>query len=139
MNKKLEVNEEQLDYLDTISMIFNICLINFNKTIILQEGPLDSFLIRNSIANTGANKDLPIDIPVLYLYDSDETGNNQAIKHLSNGDSVFLWSKFLKDLGAPYRKKWDINDIVIWAQHNNKKIPNYLNYFSSDPLDMIDL
>ena len=139
MKKPLEVNDEQKEFLDTLSMIFNICLLNFNKTVILQEGPMDSFLIPNSIANTGANKELPIDIQVFYLYDSDETGNNQSIKHLSNGNSIFLWSKFLQDLGAPYRKKWDINDIFLWAKQNNKKIPNIMFYFSSDALDMIDL
>lgn len=139
MNKSLDVDEQKKQYLDTLSMIFNICLININLPVILQEGPMDSFLIKNSIANTGANKELPIDIPVLYLYDYDETGIKKTIEHINKNDAVFLWGKYLRHINAPSRKKWDINDIFIWANKNNVKLPSVLQYFSSDSLDIIDI
>ena len=139
MNKHLEVNDEQLNFLDTLSMIFNICLISFNNPVTLFEGPMDSFLFKNSIANTGANKELPIEISIRFFYDSDETGKKRALEHLERQDEVFLWEKFLKEIEAPFRKKWDWNDILIWAKEEGIKLPLIDNYFSSDPLDIIDI
>jgi len=139
MKKPFEVNEEQKEFLDTLSMIFNICLLNFNKPVSLFEGPMDAFLFKNSIANTGANKELPIEIPVRYWYDSDETGKRKALQHLEKGDEVFLWDKFIRDIGMPYRIKYDWNDVLIWSKQNDIKIPLVDNFFSSDPLDIIDI
>jgi len=131
--------EEVPEEVDIISQIFGILQINLSLPIILLEGPFDSFLINNSIANAGANKQFNIELPVKYLYDKDKTGVKKSIEHINKGDDVFLWEKFLNNLDAPYRKKWDINDIFVWAKNNNKKIPNILNYFSKDPLDIIDI
>jgi hypothetical protein len=135
LGKTEKVPEE----IDSLSQLFGICFLDFNRSIILLEGPLDSFLIRNSIANGGANKNLPIDIPVKYLYDKDPTGIKKSIQHINNGEDVFLWEKFLRDINAPYRKKWDITDIYIWAKENNIRLPNILNYFSKEPLDIVDI
>ena len=139
MNKKLDVNEEQLDYLDTLSMIFNICLLNFNKKITLFEGPMDSFLYKNSIANTGANKSLPIDIPVQYFFDDDQTGRKRSLEHIDKNESVFLWDKFKRENGLPFRNKFDLNDVLIWSKENNINLPSLDLYFSNDPLDSIDI
>jgi len=139
MNKPIDVNDEQLDFLDTLSMIFNICLITFNNPVTLFEGAMDSFLFKNSIANTGANKELPIEIPIRYFYDNDETGKKRALEHLERQDEVFLWDKFLRDINAPYRPKWDWNDIIIYAKKESINFPLIDNYFSSDPLDIIDI
>ena len=139
MKKPLNLTEEQINYLDTLSFIFNVCLIDFSKKITLFEGPMDAFLYKNSIANTGANKELPIEIPIRFFYDSDETGKKRALEHLERQDEVFLWEKFLKEIEAPFRKKWDWNDILIWAKEEGIKLPLIDNYFSSDPLDIIDI
>jgi hypothetical protein len=125
--------------IDMLSQLFNICLVNYSKPITLFEGPLDSFLFKNSIANAGANKSFPIDIPIKYLYDKDKTGVKKSIEHINNGDEVFLWEKYLKDSNAPYKEKWDVTDIMIWAKENNVKLPNILNYFSNDSMDIIDI
>ena len=139
MGKALDANEEQIDYLDTLSMLFNICLINFNKPITLFEGPMDAFLFKNSIANTGANKELPIDIPIRYWYDNDATGRKKSFQHIEQGQEVFLWDRFIKDIGMPYRNKYDWNDAVIWMKQNNIQSPLIDTYFSGDPLDAIDI
>jgi predicted RNA-binding Zn-ribbon protein involved in translation (DUF1610 family) len=139
MKKPLEISPEQLDYLNSLSMMFNICLVNFKRPVTLFEGPLDSFLYKNSIANTGANKELNIDVPVQYWYDSDETGTNKSIEKLNNNETVFLWSKLVTDLQMPYRKKWDLNDALIWIRKNNINVPKFNDYFSNDPLDIIDI
>lgn len=139
LDKELICDDEEINYLDTISMIFNICLINFAKPVTLFEGPMDAFLFKNSIANTGANKEIPIDIPLRYFYDSDETGRKKSFQHLNTNEEVFLWEKLKYDINFPYRKKWDLNDILIYLKTNNINVPLFDNYFSSDPLDAIDI
>ena len=44
----LHIEKDIPDDIDTLSMLFNVFLINFNKPIIVLEGPLDSFLVKNS-------------------------------------------------------------------------------------------
>lgn len=134
MNKKKVPDE-----IDLISQMFGILHLNFNLPITIFEGPFDSFLFKNSIANAGANKSFPIDIPVRYFFDRDQTGINQSIKKINLGFDVFLWGKLLKDINAPFRKKWDLTDIKIWALKNQKKLPLFDLYFSNDPLDIIDI
>ena len=127
------------DYIDTLSMLFNICLVDFNKQVVIFEGPMDSFLHNNSIANTGANKTMPIDVPVKYWYDYDKTGIKKSIEYIEKNQYVFLWSKFIQDFELPNRQKWDLNDFVIYAHNNNMKMPNFTKYFSNDPLDALDI
>lgn len=131
--------EDDWNYLDTISMLFNICNLNFARPVVVFEGPMDSFLYHNSIAITGANKGLPVDIPVKYMFDYDKTGVKESINHLGRGESVFLWSKFIQDYSMPYREKWDWNDVIIYFRNNGIKIPNVNKYFSDDPMDIIDI
>lgn len=125
--------------IDVISQIFNICLINFSKPITLFEGPLDSFLFKNSISNTGIHKKFPIELPIRIFFDYDKDGISKTIEKINEGYEVFLWEKFLKDIHAPKQPKWDWNDILIWAKKNNIKITNIDSYFSNDPLDIIDI
>jgi predicted RNA-binding Zn-ribbon protein involved in translation (DUF1610 family) len=130
-----EVPEE----IDMLSQLFNICLIDYSKHVTLFEGPLDSFLFKNSIANAGIHKHFPLDINVRFFYDSDKTGIEKSIEKINEEQEVFLWQKFLNDINAPHRNKWDINDIYIWAKENNIKLPSFENYFSNNPLDIIDI
>lgn len=139
MKKSMGVDDNKKNYLDALSMIFNICLIDFSKNITLFEGPMDSFLYKNSIANTGANKEMPIELPVQYLYDYDKTGREKSLIHLNKNQKVFLWEKFINDFNLPYRNKWDWNDVIIWFKKNKLKLPFMDNYFSDDPLDAIDI
>ena len=135
----LEKTEEIPDDINTMSIIFKILEININLAITLFEGPLDAFLFKNSVANTGANKSFPIDIPLRYFYDYDATGIKKSIEHIQQGESVFLWEKFRKDYDLPYRKKWDLTDAMVYFKKNNIRTPHFENYFSNDPLDIIDI
>ena len=139
MGKKLNIEESKINYIDDISTIFNICLLNFNLPISLFEGPMDAFLFKNSIANAGANKTLPIDIPIRYFYDYDATGIKRSLEHINQNEEVFLWTKLINDLELPERKKWDLNDLYVYTKQNNITIPILTNYFSSDPLDALDI
>lgn len=140
LKRELNVDDNEKEYLDTISMVFNICLVDFNRTITMFEGPMDAFLYKNAIANTGANKELPIDIPVKFFFDDDDTGRKNAIEEIEKGHDVFLWDKYKNNIeNLPYRVKWDWNDIMKWSNETNTKIPRADMYFSSDPLDIIDI
>jgi len=127
------------DEIDMISQMFGIFQLDYNLPITIFEGPFDSFLFKNSIANAGANKNFPIDIPVRYWYDDDKTGRDKSLITIERGDSIFLWDKFKRDVGLPFRKKWDLNDVMIWAKVNRKRLPSFEQYFSNDPLDSIDI
>jgi len=127
------------DYLNTISQLFNILRIKFNLPITLFEGPLDAFLFKNSIGNAGVHKAFPFELPIRYWFDDDESGRKKAIQKIENKESVFLWEKFKKDYNIPYKKKWDLNDILIYGKKNNIKFINFDIYFSNNPLDIIDI
>lgn len=136
MNKN---SKEIPDEINTISQLFNICLVDYSKSITLFEGPMDSFLFKNSIANAGANKAFPFDLKIRYFYDDDENGRKKSLEKINDGNEIFLWSKIKNDLQLPNRKKWDINDLFIWSKDNNIKIPYLENYFSKDKFDAIDI
>jgi hypothetical protein len=125
--------------IDSLSEIFNICLIGFNKSVTCFEGPLDSFLFSNAISNTGANKSIPFDIELKFFFDDDITGRKHTFEEINKGNSVFLWGKIKKEYGLPPRKKFDLNDLMIWMKQNNINVPNLDHYFSDDPLDAIDI
>jgi len=135
----MRLNIEVPDEVNVISQLYKIFEIDFSKPLILLEGPLDCFLFPNAIANAGANKKFPFDIPIWYFYDDDKTGMSKAIEKLNEGQHVFLWSKFKYDLNLPNRNKWDLNDVIIYLNQNNIRMPYFINYFSNDKMDTIDI
>jgi len=148
-NKYITINASKLhelmglepvpEEINVISQLFGIFQINFNKPITLFEGPLDSFLFKNSVANCGLHKEFPLDLNIRYFFDDDNDGRKKSIKLINEGNSVFLWDKFKKYLELPFRKKWDLNDVLIYMKRNNISTPIFDNYFSNDSLDLIDL
>lgn len=139
MRKPKIEDEKLIDELDTLSQIFNILTVNYSKKITLFEGPLDCFLFKNSIANTGIHKSFPIEINLRYWYDDDEIGRKKSIEKINDKYEVFLWSKLKRDYNLPYRKKWDLNDLLIYFKNNNIKVPNFNLYFSDNQFDIIDI
>ena len=132
-------SEEIPDEINMLSQLFNICLIDYSKSVTLFEGPLDSFLFKNSIANAGANKNFPFDLNIRYFYDSDTNGKKKSLEKIDNEKEVFLWEKLKRDLELPDRPKWDLNDLMIYLRNNNVKTPYFENYFSKNKLDAIDI
>lgn len=128
------------EYINNLSMVFNIFNVNIYKPILVTEGPFDAFLLPNCIATAGANKNLGVELPFWYVYDSDKTGLEHALQALKKGYNVFMWKKLKNELGLPYRNKWDINDVIIWMRDNNRmeKI-NWGTYFTANPLDGLNL
>ena len=125
--------------IENMSMIFNILLIDYNKQITVLEGPMDSFLVSNSVALCGAGHNMPFDMKFRYLFDDDETGRKHSIEKLSEGYEVFMWERLKKDLNLPQREKWDINDVILWCNDNKIQLPNLSKYFSNDQFDLLDI
>ena len=143
----LQDNIEVPETVNSLSTVFNIFNINVYHPVLVAEGPFDAFLLPNCIAMSGANKSIGVELPFWYVFDSDKTGNEHAIKKLEAGYNVFMWEKFKKDIGLPeqnpYSKnknKWDINDVIKWCRDNNYTEKIYwAKYFSNDMLDGLDI
>lgn len=135
----LKDQEEELDEIDEISTIFGILTIDMTHPITIFEGPLDSFLYKNSVATCSTNIDFPIDISSLrYFYDYDKAGRDAAIQKMGEGKPVFLWKKFFKEahINEPTNKKMDLTDLVVLAKGKRISLPRLSNFFSNDKYDL---
>lgn len=131
---------EKASELDSVSCVFGFSTLNLDQNVTIFEGPFDSFLYRNSVGLCSLNNKFPFDISnKRYFLDGDKSGREKAQKLLGDGESVFLWKKFLDENGFPDREKWDLNDIVIYAHQNGMKIKSLDGYFSNSVWDMIYL
>lgn len=128
------------EHIENLSTIFNIFNINLYSPIMVTEGPFDAFLLPNCIATSGANKNFGVNLPFWYLYDSDKTGTEHALKMLKKGYKVFMWKKLKQNLNLPYKNKWDITDVFKWIRDNNYtgKI-QWSEYFTSSQLDGLNI
>ena len=123
--------------LDDISTAFGILEMDLTKPVTIFEGPLDSFLYKNSIATCSSNIDSPIQLSTLrYMYDYDKAGREASLEKLSVGKSVFLWKKLFYDTGIDEPvKKMDLTDLIVLAKRKNIQFPKLSNYFSNDKYD----
>jgi hypothetical protein len=123
--------------LDDISSAFGILEMDLTKPVTVFEGPLDSFLYKNSIATCSSNIDSPIQLSTLrYMYDFDKAGREAALEKLNHGKMVFLWKKLFHDTGIEEPvKKMDLTDLVVLAKRKNIKFPRLSDYFSNDKYD----
>lgn len=146
--------EEKLDELEAISYnklshLFNILNVDFNQTVNVFEGYLDSLFFPNSISLIGINTRTDIieneNIDMRFIFDNDGPGIRKSKKMLDQGKCVFLWRKMIDDLSkGDYKLKKaledikDMNQLVIF--YDNPNIYYDLNleqYFSIDKFDMI--
>ena len=125
------------DDINELSMIFNILLVDYSNYVTVTEGPMDSFLIKNSIALCGAGKKVEFPFMTRYLFDDDKPGREHAIEKIKEGYRVLMWENFKKDLGIKSGKKLDMNDVIMWCYDNNKVCPKIDDYFSENELDLI--
>jgi hypothetical protein len=129
---------EEVYELDDISTSFGILKVDFSQPITVFEGPLDSFLYKNSVATCSSNIDIPISVGnVRYLYDYDKAGTYAAIQRANEGKSVFLWKKLLEDMKIETPiNKLDLTDFLVYCKRKNLNIPLLSNYFSKDKYDI---
>jgi hypothetical protein len=128
---------EEVLALDDISTAFGILEMDITKPVTVFEGPLDSFLYRNSLATCSSNIDAPIELSTLrYFYDYDKAGREAALEKLNSGKSVFLWRKFFHDTGIDEPvKKMDLTDLLVLVKRKNLQIPRLSQFFSTSKYD----
>ena len=131
---------EKASELDAISCVFGFSSLDLDSMITIFEGPFDSYLYKNSVGLCSINNKFPFDVTnKRYFLDGDASGKEKAQKLLIDGECIFLWKKFLGENGLPDRKKWDLNDVVIYAKEKGIKIRNLEEYWSTSVWDLIDL
>lgn len=145
LSKIYEIMEREVtpevSEIDEISTIFGLLEVNISQPITVFEGPLDSFLIKNSVATCSTNVEVPIEFSTLrYMYDYDKAGKTAALSKAQLGKPVFLWRKLLSSLSIldPI-KKMDLTDLLVYCKRKNLPFPRLGDYFSKDRYDIYDL
>ena len=90
--------------------IFGLNTLDYEKTIYICEGPLDSLLLENAIAMAGADLSGINDLVGNVVYLLDNEPRNRAIvdrmgKLIDNGETIVIWPTNIKEK--------DINDMVL--------------------------
>ncbi len=134
-----------------LSYFFNILNINFERTITIFEGYLDSLFYPNSIGVVGVNTDVKFlennNLDLQYFFDNDKAGFDKSVEKLKNGGRVLLWKKLFEDIVVKKRDKEphellyriskvkDLNKLAELIPNINKKLDLSL-YFSKDLYDL---
>lgn len=151
-----DMNQEVMHEVDSLNNYFNVLNVDFTKEVIVTEGQIDSLFITNCIATTGVSKSKLLLENLLtkknakIFFDNDLAGKRQSIELIKKGYSVFLWSKFISDLGKSYPEHRlkikmikDINDaystLAFIDERTDIEKFNTLvrKYFSDSELDII--
>jgi hypothetical protein len=145
LDKNLEADEEEIVKMNTLSLYFGIFYTDFSRTTTIFEGPIDSFLITNSIAITGSDKptDMFDDIStVRYLFDNDNAGRRTMEQKLRKKKRVFMWNKLVKDFKiqpriANMKSVKDLNELIEYCWITKNEAVKHLDkYYTDNPLDI---
>jgi hypothetical protein len=143
MYKSLKINydENLMKRLDPISTTFGCLSIDLNLPITVFEGPLDSFLMPNSIALSSLQRKPPfLTKETRFMFDYDKPGIEKSLSYLKEGLTVFMWSKFFSEnIGLEQfldKSKVDFSDVVIYSKKLNKKF-DYNKYFTNNYLNAL--
>ena len=104
--------------------VFGLDRVDFNKTIYITEGPIDSFYIDNAIAMAGADVDWDLlsDKEVVFVYDN-EKRNKEIVsrmeKAINKGYEIVIWPENLQEK--------DLNDMFI-AGHDVQSLVEFNTY-----------
>ena len=141
MNMTLE--DEDLAILNQTSMTFNIINVDLFDKLYVFEGGIDAMFLKNSvgISGVGRNFDLVENLPeTRYFFDNDLAGFKKTKEKLQEGKKVFMWKKFLDDIGIDKKIK-DFNDLIVYMVKNKIKYDfnEIENYFTDNELDLLDI
>ncbi len=129
----MTLDDEVAKRLDPLSTSFGCLTVNLNERITIFEGPLDSFLMRNSIALCSLNRKPPfMTQDMRFLFDYDNVAREKSREYLKSGMTVFMWKKFLEDNIPEWliKSKVDFTDVNIYAMNHNLKF-DYDSYFTN--------
>ena len=123
--------------------VYNIYNIDKTKPVIAVEGVIDSLMVENSISILGLTINDTVQktlkkLDTYYIMDSDDAGQKKTRQLIKKGETVFIWSKFLKDKLLTERDKWDMNDVYLKLKRNQPFTFNELEpYFSNSYYDSV--
>lgn len=149
---------EAISY-NKLSHFYNILNINFEDTVTIFEGFLDSLFYPNSIGLIGTNSgddllnfliDSGDELDLQFFYDYDATGVWKSTQLLKKGYKVFLWKLLFKKLIDKSKDKYkskqmlngitDLNELAKRAKNPNVyKSLKLENFFSNDEFDLLYL
>jgi len=142
---------EAISY-NKLSAIFNIMNVDFERTVYVFEGYLDSLFFPNSLALVGLDTDISIfadeNVDIKFVLDNDAAGLKKAKKMIDDKYSVFLWKKLINHLSKGKSIKYkqallenkDINKLVqFYGNPNLYHDFNLDKFFAIDQFDLIDL
>ena len=132
-----------MEKVNSLSIYFNVMIVDLSKTFTIFEGPTDALLYpNNSLALSGINKnsDMFDEIPnARYMFDNDAIGRRTMEAKLKKKKQVFMWKKFIKDHKLNKRIK-DFNDLVRECYFNkNTAYKNMDKYFTTSPYDILNI
>lgn len=147
-----DIDINQLVILNKLSNYFNIFNVNFEDTITVFEGYLDSLFFPNSIGIIGVNTSLSFlesntGIRLRYFFDNDKAGFKKTEEKIDSGFSCFLWNKLFEFIVSmkqgvdPYKLMWriskvkDLNELNVLVPSAYTKL-NLHEFFSKDSFDM---
>jgi hypothetical protein len=147
-SNKIDINK--IVIYNKLSYYFNILNVDFNQTVTVFEGYLDSLFFPNSIGLVGVNTDYRFiennDLDIRYFFDNDEAGFKKSEEKIKQGYPVFLWKKLFEDIvekkntDDPYKllyrisKVKDINKLAELLPNPYSKL-DLKSFFSKDILD----
>jgi hypothetical protein len=136
-------NIDGIEKVNSLSIYFNIMIVDLSRNFTIFEGPTDALLYpKNSLALSGINKnsDMFDQIPTArYFFDNDAIGRRTMEAKLEKKKSVFMWKKFIKDHKLDRRIK-DFNDLIRHCYfHKNSAYKNIDKYFTTSPYDILNI
>jgi hypothetical protein len=98
--EELDIN--QVFVYNKLSYYFNILNIDFERTITIFEGFLDSLFYPNAIGIVGVNTNTEIlennNLDIQYFFDNDDAGFKKSEEKIKSGFKIFLWRKLFEDI-----------------------------------------
>lgn len=147
----VEIDIQKSVIYNKLSYFFNILNVDFENTITIFEGFLDSLFYPNSVGIVGVNTDLRFlennNLDLQYFFDNDIAGYSKSEEKLLEGGKIFLWKKLFEDIVSkkksddPHKllhrisKVKDLNKLNELVPESFKKL-GLSNFFSEDLYDL---
>ena len=147
----VEIDVSKSVVYNKLSYFFNILNVNFDRTITIFEGYLDSLFYPNSIGVVGVNTDFKFlednNLDLRYFFDNDKAGFDKSEEILRRGGKIFLWKKLFEFIVSNKKDKdphqllnriskvKDLNKLAELIPNPYKKL-SLDKFFSSDVYDI---
>lgn len=145
LDRSINQLEDDIAKINTLSLYFGIFHADFSRPVDIFEGVIDSLILSNSIALTGADK--PTEMfdeisTVRYFFDNDIKGRKIMESKLKRRKKVFMWNKIIRDFKiqprlAEMKSVKDLSELVEYCwKTKNDAIKNLDKYYTENPLDI---